>query len=157
MSEPVRILDWYRADQARSMLRVLTVGAVSMTASGLVIAVSFLTHQAEQIRQYAAGIGIVLVASSAAFTSVTMRRILRHEESVVLRTDGLAVQTGGTETFIPWAELDAARWDAERGLVLDRRAAAPFVVAWRPARITGPDLAARIEHEKKRAEMGLLK
>ncbi len=86
-----------------------------------------------------------------------MQGILREEGSIALRTDGVAVQSGAGETVVAWSDLDAARWDEERGvLVLERRGAEPVVVPWRPARITGPGLAARIARDKQRAAMGLL-
>jgi hypothetical protein len=158
MSNRVAIIDWYRADDSRRMRRVLVTGATCLTMGGLVIAVSFLTHQPERIREYAAAIGIVLVAGSAAFTAVRMQAILREDVSVVLRTDGVAVQAGPSETIVPWADLDGARWDEARGaLILERRGAEAVVVSWRPARISGPALAARIERDKQRAAMGLLR
>jgi hypothetical protein len=158
MSDRAVIIDWFRADNSKRMGRVLVVGATSMLTGGLVIAVSFLTHQAEHVRELSAGFGIVIVAGSAAFTSFSMRAILKEDSSISLRTDGVAFQVGTTETLVLWADVASARWDdARQALVLERAGAEPVVVPWRPARISGPDLAARIERDKQRASMGLLR
>lgn len=158
MPDRVVIIDFYRADNWGRMRRVLVTGATGVTLGGLVIAVSFLTHRPERMREYAAALGIALVAASAAFTSLGMQGILREDVSVVLRSDGVAVQAGAKETLVTWAELQAARWDEERGsLVIERFGGEALLVGWRPSRITGPGLAARIVRERQRAAMGLLR
>lgn len=158
MADRVVIVDWYRADDSKRMRRVLVTGATSLMLGGLVIAVSFLTRQPERIRELAAAAGIAVVAASAAFTAVSMQGILREDVSVALRSDGVVVQAGSNETIVVWTDVLVARWDEARGaLVIERRGAEAVVVAWRPARISGPALAARIEREKQRAAMGLLR
>jgi hypothetical protein len=158
MGARVVIVDWYRADDSKRMRRVLVTGAACLTLGGLVVAVSFLTHQPARIREYAAVLGVVLVAGSAASTAIRMQAILREDVSVVLRTDGVAIQAGPDETIVPWGDVERARWDEARGaLVIERVGAEAVVVAWRPAHISGPALAARIERDKQRAAMGLLR
>ncbi len=71
---------------------------------GLVIAVSFLTRQPEHVRELSAAFGIVVVAGSAAFTSFSMRAILKEDSSISLRTDGVAFQVGSAETLVLWAD-----------------------------------------------------
>ena len=158
MSDRVVIVDWFRADNSKRMRRVLVTGAASMLSGGLVIAISFLTRQPEHIRQLSAAFGIVMVASSAAYTSFGMRGILKEDSSISLRTDGVAFQVGSSETLVLWPDVSNAKWDdARQSLVIERLGAEPLVVPWRPARISGPDLAARIERDKQRASMGLLR
>jgi len=154
-----RIVDWYRADVSRRMVGLLVTGAATMGLGGFVVAVSFVTRQPERVREYAMVVGLVLVASSATFTSVAMQRLLRQDVSLVIRTDGLCINDAqGAATVVPWTDLTRARWDATRGvLVIERADAEPVVVAWAPAGISGPDLAARIERERQRAAMGLLR
>ena len=158
MTEPVRILDWYRADTSARVRRILMVAPALMSFGGIVIAISFLSHQSQRVRVDAAAVGFVLIAASSVFTAATMYRILREDGSVTLRTDGVAVQSSGQETVVAWADLEAARWDLDQGaLVLERRGAAPVVVAWTPAKISGPALAERLERDRQRAAMGLLR
>jgi hypothetical protein len=158
MSDRAVIVDWFRADNSKRMRRVLVTGATSLLSGGLVIAVSFLTRQPEHIRQLSAAFGIVMVASSAAFTSFGMRAILKEDSSISLRTDGVAFQVGSTETLVLWPDVATAQWDeARQALVIERLGAEPVIVPWRPARISGPDLAARIVRDKQRASMGLLR
>jgi hypothetical protein len=158
LGDRVVIVDWFRADNSRRMRRVLLIGASSMLVGGLVIAVSFLTRQPEHVREVSAGVGIVLVAGSALFTTLGMHAILRDDVAIVLRTDGVVVQSGAVETAVPWADLASARWDdARQELVLERRGAPALVLGWRPARISGTDLAARIGREQQKEAMGLLR
>jgi hypothetical protein len=158
MGEPAQVVDWYRADSSARMVRILVTGASTMVVGGLVVAVSFLTRQPERVREYAAASGLLLVAMSAAFTQIMMHRLLRDDVSLEIRTDGLCFHARGTETLIAWAELASVRWDATPGtLVVERAGAEPVVVAWVPARISGPGLAAQVEHARQRAAMGLLR
>ncbi len=158
MSEPVRILEWYRPDTSVRVRRILIIAPALMSLSGVVIGLSFLTHQPEQVRTGAAAIGFVMVAGSAIFTAGAMHRILRDDGSLTLRTDGVSVQSSGRETLVAWADLESARWDSTRGvLVLERRGSESVLVAWSPARVSGPELAERIEHDRRKAAMGLLR
>jgi hypothetical protein len=158
MPEPVRILDWYRPDTSARVRRILLVAPGLMSFGGLVIAVSFITRQPERVRVDAAALGFVLIAGSSVFTAATMFRILREDGSLALRTDGVVVQSAGRETLVGWSDLEAARWDASRkALILDRKGADPLVVAWSFAGISGPALAERLERDRLKAAMGLLR
>jgi len=154
----VRILDWYRADPAARMRRVLIIGSATLTLGGVVIAVSFLTRQPRAVRVDAVLAGIALVAGGAAFTSAGMQRILREDAYVAIRTDGVALRSGGRDATVLWDELERARWDAARAeLVLERRDGAAHAVPAPFAGIDGPALAERIEHERRRAALGLMR
>ncbi len=93
MPEPPRILEWYRADPWPRMRRVLLVGPMVLTLGGLAVAVSFLTRQPADVRALSVGVGFALVIGGAAFTLASMHAILRSEVSLVLRTDGVFVQS----------------------------------------------------------------
>jgi hypothetical protein len=158
MGAEARILAFYRSDPWPRMTRVLLVGPGALTVGSLVIAVSFLTHQAQRVRVDAAAVGFLLVAGGAAYTLVGMQRILRDDLVVVLRTDGLAVQVGTEETFAPWDEVEGAQWDASRrALVLECAGRAPLVLPGPFARIAGNELAQAILTAKRRVAMNLLR
>ena len=154
-TEP-HILEWYRADPWPRMRRVMVTGTTILTLGGLVIAVSFLTRQPPDVRAFATVAGFLLVGSGAAVTLAGMHRILRNEVSLVLRTDGVVVQSDASETLVPWDELLSARWDPQASaLVLERSAGGPLVVAGPRARIGGDQLAAKVLQHKRRAAMNL--
>jgi len=151
-----RILEWYRADPWPRMRRVLLVGPTILTLGGLVIAVSFLTRQTPDVRATAVVLGFALILGGAGFTLASMHGILRSEVSLVVRTDGVFVQSASAETLVPWDELLDVRWDAGAGaLVLERSSGEPVVVARPPARMAGPDLANRVLQHKRKAAMNL--
>jgi hypothetical protein len=153
-----RILAFYRADPWARMRRVLFVGPSALTLGGLVIAVSFLTHQPSAVRVDSAAAGFVLIAGGAIYTMAGMQRILRDDLSLVLRTDGVVVQSAAAETLIAWDELTGARWDSSRAeLVLERARGEPLVLARPFARIAGPELAANIASTKRKVAMNLLR
>jgi hypothetical protein len=154
----VRIVDWYRADPWPQMRRTLVVGPAALTVGALIVAVSFLTRQSQDLRACAAGAGLTLVAASAIFTVASMHRILRDDEYLAIRTDGVILQHASRETLVVWDALARARWDALRAeLVLERALGDSVVVGRVFARITGPVLAERIEHARRKAAMGLLR
>jgi hypothetical protein len=87
-----------------------------------------------------------------------LQRILRDDGYLAIRTDGIVVQAAAIETLVPWAELAEARWDEPgHALILARAAGQPLVVEWSFARISGPELVARIEQDRRKAAMGLLR
>lgn len=156
LSERASILEWYRAESSGPMLRILVTGAAAMLLAAVVIAVSFLTRQPEHVRAFSVAIGLVLAASSGAFTAFSMYRLLRSDESLAIRTDGICLHARATESVLPWDEIVRAGWDAARSrVVIERAGTDPVVVSWVPAGISGPDLAVRIEQERRRAAMGL--
>jgi hypothetical protein len=139
------------------MRRVLIPGPTVLTSGGLVIAVSFLASQSQQVRFDAAVAGFVLVASGAIFTMIGMQRILRDDTYLALRTDGVVIRIEGRETLVPWDELSEARWDSARvELVLERSDGTALSIAQRFARATGPELCARIAQTKRRVAMNML-
>ena len=151
-----RIVDWYRADAWPRMRRILVTGPFVLTAGGLVIALSFLTRQPLDVRIAAAAVGFALIFGGAVSTLLVMHKILRDEVSVVVRTDGIAVQDARGETLVAWDDLSGATWDGARGaLVIERASAGPLVVARTFVGLAGPELAARLLQHKRRADLKL--
>jgi len=153
-----RIVEWYRADPGPRMRRILVAGPAILTLGGLVIAASFLTHLPRDARLVSALVGFVFVAGGALFTMVAMNRLLRDDVYLALRTDGLVLRSPEGETLVPWDTLESARWEASRAeLVLARTGAAPVRVQRGFGRVSGAELAARIEQTRRRAAMNLLR
>jgi hypothetical protein len=151
-----RILEWFRPDPWPKMRRILTIGPTVVLAGCLVIAVSFLTHQGFEVRAAAALAGFAVIIGGVGFTIASMHRILREEVSLVLRSDGVFVQSAKVETLVPWDDVREARWDVERAaLVIERAEGSPIVLPGPRARIPGPDLAARILQHKRKVALGL--
>lgn len=155
------IIEFYRVDPWPIMRRVLVTGSAILTTGGLVIGVSFLARQSVDVRLAAMLTGFALIFFGAAFTILGMHRILRGEVSLVLRSDGVCIQSDGAETLVPWDDLQAVRWDAAAGcLVLERATGEPLSVP-RPilphpaGRKGGPELAARVLQLKRRAALNL--
>jgi hypothetical protein len=158
MTEALRILAFYRADTSARVRRVLIFAPVAMTLAGMVIAVSFLTHQPERVRVMSAALGFAMVAGTGIMTALVLQRVLRDDGYLAIRTDGIVVQAAARESLVPWAELAEARWDEPgRTLILARSEGPPVVVAWSFARISGPELVDRIEQDRRKAKMGLLR
>jgi hypothetical protein len=153
-----RIVEWFRIDPWPRIRVVLLTGPAVLTLGGLVIAVSFLTRASLHTRIEAAVVGFVLVAGGALATMIGMQRVLRDEVSLALRTDGLVLQSGKSETFVAWDDVEDARWDEAHGLLVLSRAGGPEVtVARRFAGIDGKALADRIRMTKRKAAMNLLR
>ena len=151
-----RILEWYRADPWRESRRVLLVGPAVLTLGGGVMAISFLMRPSFEVRLIAVTVGFALILAGAAFTLAAMHGRLRREVSLVLRTDGVFVQSARSELLVPWEDLRAVRWDEKAGaLVLERSEGEPVVVPRPPARIGGPELVARLLQQKRRAALKL--
>ena len=156
-AEP-RIVEWYRVDPWPRMMRYVVIGPALLTLGALVVAVSFVTRQSADVRLAATAIGFVLVAVAAVVTMAGMFRLLRDDAYLAMRTDGVALRTGGVDVVVPWSDLGAVRWDEARAeLVLERDGADELRTAARFAGATGPQLAARIGRVKQRIAMNLLR
>ncbi len=158
----LRIVEWYRADQGSRIRRVLVVGPGVLTLGGLVVAVSFIAHAGHDLRAAAGAAGLALVAGGAVFTMTAMYRILRSDAYVSIRTDGLALHAGSAsvadETVVAWDSIAIARWDeAREAIIVERVDGEPLTIARRFARISGPELARRLEQARRRAAMGMLR
>jgi hypothetical protein len=179
MDPEIRIVDWYRVDNWPRMRRVLIVGPALLSLGGLVMAVSFSTHEPAAVRAAAALVGMAIVASGAITTLAGMYRLLRDDSYLAIRTDGVAMRLGAVETLLPWADLSRARWDeALAHIVLERseqavvsrseqtvvsrseqavvsRSEQTVIVSRRFAGVGGAALAERIERARRRTSMGM--
>jgi hypothetical protein len=152
-----RILDWYRTDAGPRMRRILIAGPAFLSLGGLVVAVSFAAREPPAVRSLSAVVGLAMVAGSVTFTLASMSRILREDAYLAIRTDAVVFKTRAGERIVAWDDLVGVRWEAARGeLWLERAAGDPMVVAARFARVTGAELAERIERARRRAAMGML-
>jgi hypothetical protein len=153
-----RIVEWYRVDSIARIRHVLLRGPVALTSGGLVVAVSFLTRQGQDVRIAAAAAGFVLIAGGAVYTILSMQRILRDDVCLTIRTDGVAIQSAAVETIIRWSDLTSAEWDvARQELTLGRRDGGSVSIARPFAGISGAALAIRIAGAKRKSEMNLLR
>jgi hypothetical protein len=153
-----RMVEWFRVDPWPRIRAVLLTGPPILTLGALVVALSFLTRASPSARVAAVVAGMALVAGGALYTMLAMQRVLYAETFVVLRTDGIGVQNASGETFVPWDEVEDARWDSTRGaLVIVRTGGAEVTVSKRFAGIHGSDLARRILGTKRKAAMHLLR
>lgn len=151
-----RIVEWYRVDPWPRMRPIVVIGPALLTLGGLVVAVSFVTHQPADVRFAATVIGLVLVGGAALVTMVGMSRILREDAYLAVRTDGVALRLEALDVLVPWGDLGAVRWDAGRAeLVLERDGADEVRTACRFARISGKELAERIARARLRIAMKL--
>jgi hypothetical protein len=153
-----RIVEWYRADPLPRMRRVLLTGPALLTVGGLIVFASIVTHQSMPVRLAAAIAGFGLITGGALLTMVGMHRILRDDICLAVRTDGLMVQSSGTEALVVWDELESVRWDGVQGeLVLERKDAPPIALGQRFAGIDGASLAKQINATRRKAALNLLR
>jgi hypothetical protein len=163
-----RIVEWYRVDPWPRMRPFVVIGPALLTLGGLVVAVSFVTHQRADVRLAATVIGFVLVGGAALVTMVGMSRLLREDAYLAVRTDGVALRVEALDLVVPWGELAAVRWDAATAeLVLERtrgeggvrgeggEGADEVRTACRFARISGKELAERIGRARLRIALKL--
>ena len=156
--DPVRIVEWYRANPWPRMRRVLIIGPAVLTGGGLVVAISFLTRQPSDVRVAAAIVGFACVLTGAAFTMVGMQRILRDDVFLAVRTDGLVLRAAGRETHVPWEDLAQVRSDAAIGaVVLERSDTTQLTLTADFSGVELAELVRRLQQAKRRADMNMLR
>lgn len=157
------IVEWYRIDASARVVRALVPSMVLM-ALGAVIAVVAASGRigVEQLlhtwhwRVPMTTTGLLVVAFSVFRAIYLLQKILAADSYITLRSDALVFHDAPTHVEIRWEELDACSYLATEGVLLLRsRDGGETQIARQFAGISGPELARRIEHVKKRALFGL--
>jgi hypothetical protein len=154
-----QIVTFYRADPAPRMRKVLVPAATLVTIGGLVMVISFLTRQRDDVRILAACIGVVCIVTGSGSAVIGLRRLLADDWCIVVRTDGLMAQLGREETFVPWGDIERIWFDAgPRAIVVDRRTGGDFRVPEQRYRGTTTEkLAKELDGMRLKASFSMLR
>lgn len=101
--------------------------------------------------------GLATIVVGGASVIIGLRRELRHEAYLALRTDGALHRDGGTCSLVRWDDVEAVRWDAARArLAFVAHDGSEWILEERFAGIDGEDLARRAGTIRRKALFGLL-
>jgi hypothetical protein len=152
------MLEYYRVDSTRRVVRALVIGPALLLAGSLILAAAIVIgRHSEVFRWIVAAIGAVCTVGGPVFVIAALHRILREEAYLALRTDGILYHRGLERDLATWDSLEHVRWDPDaRVLRLERRQGEPWLIAERFAGIDGPALAKRLDEVRRKAGFGLL-
>ena len=174
------IVEWYRLDASRSILRTLVLGASIMLLGSLVSAWGLFSSRGNIPHPLLGHRGAVLAAEASprrspvleittglvalgclvggGFTAILgLKRALAEECYLALRHDGALFVSGETERFVAWDDLEDVSWDARTDALLfvgHDGEAVPLVARF--ADVTNEELAKRVRAVRRRAVHGLL-
>lgn len=174
------IVEWYRLDASRSILKTLMLGASIMLLGSLVSAWGLFSSRGSIPHPLLGHRGAVLAAEAAperspvleittglvalgclvggGFTAILgLKRALSEECYLALRHDGALFVSGETERFVAWDDLEDVAWDARTDALLfvgHDGEAVPLVARF--ADVTNEELAKRVRAVRRRAVHGLL-
>ncbi len=174
------IVEWYRLDASRAILRTLVLGASIMLLGSLVSAWGLLSSRGSIPHPFLGHRGAVMAAEAATersplleistglvalgcllgggFTAIVgLKRALSEECYLALRHDGALFVSGDTERFVAWDDLEDVTWDARSDALLfvgHDGESVPLVARF--ADVTNEELAKRARAVRRRAVHGLL-
>lgn len=175
------IVEWYRIDASRRIVRTLALGASVMllgsivSAAGLVLSRGNLPHpllagrrgpvayveqpaDASPLLEMTTGLlALACLLGGGVTAMVGLRRALEEESYLALRRDGALFVTGETERFVSWDDVEDVRWDASTdALVFVSHGGEPVPLVARFADVSNEELAKRARAVRRRAVHGLL-
>lgn len=152
------LLEWYRVDQSRPILRALVVAAGVELVGFIFAAIGFgLARFGPDVRFWATLLGGVLIVVGPVIAIFGLKGVLSEESFIALHTDHLRFQHGLRTFRIEWSDLERAHYDATaRAVVLVGRSGEHTIVTERFAGTTEEDLAKRIEEVRRKVSFNLL-
>jgi hypothetical protein len=161
---PTRMVEWYRPDQGRRVLRIWALG-VAMVASGALCAIIALRGLGSlgQVVPVARGalaiVGALCVLGGPLLCIVRLLRAMREDDYVALQSNGIVIARGGEVELLSWSELDTIEHLSEpsEALLLKRRDGELHELGEAFAGIDLALLGRRISHLRSKVLMDLLR
>ncbi len=155
------IVEWYRPDRRREIVRVAAIagGVMVVAAVTIGLARSGVLSGSPAARIALGVVGAVLVVSGPIFGLVGFHSLVGSNAYLAIRGDGLFRHPGGTSPglLIPWADVVEARVEEGVGLRVERADGSTLDAPERYQDVTPDELAARINRARQRAMLGLLR
>lgn len=150
---PTAGVDFFRIDRARSTRRLLVVAITMVTVGSMSIGAHLVTRVDESMAHaISLGGGTILLAGLVlGFGAMAM--MLFENVYLVIQEAGLLLHENGTETKIPWTDLESVRVD-QGYVVLTRKES--DAVRWFAGKMA-KDVCTKVEDARRKAIHGLLK
>lgn len=143
------MLEWYRADRSQRIERVLVLASMLVTVGAVVGAAAI------RCGHGLAFVALVLVLSGGVSAILGLRREIREERWLALRTDGLVYSRAGRTRRMPWRFIEQVRAEGPT-LVIVLRSGKRIEIRDRFAGTTRAALSESIAQMRRRAALGLL-
>ncbi len=161
---PLRMVEWYRPDQGRRVLRIWGLG-VAMVTGGALCAIGGLRGLGSlgQVVPVAriglALVGGLLVLSGPLLCIMRLLRAMRDDDYVALQNNGVVIARRGEVALLRWDELAIIEYRREprEALLLRRRDGTEAVLGEAYAAIDLARLGRRISHLRSKVLMDLLR
>lgn len=176
------MLDAYRVDVSRALSRVLGLAAAlvligsMITGTALVMArlegvpialgrranVGLVSQAQHRISPSASplglgALGLLVVLGGAATAIVGLRRVLREERYLLLRSDGAVFVQGRRRRLVKWQDVEDVRHHEGRELVFHCHDGRELSIEERYGGVSLPELARRAASLRRKALFGLLR
>jgi hypothetical protein len=160
------IVEWYRLDASRSILRTLMLGASIMLLGSIVSAWGLFSSRGSIPHPLLGHRGAVLAAEAAQERSpllevttglLALGCLVGGGFTAILGLKRALFVSGETERFVAWDDLEDVSWDARTDALLfvgHDGEAVPLVARF--ADVTNEELARRVRAVRRRAVHGLL-
>lgn len=161
---PLRMVEWYRPDQGRRVLRIWGLGVAMVVGGALsaIVALRGLGSLGQVVPVARVGLAVVgglLVLGGPLVCIVRLLRAMRDDDYVALQNNGVVIGRRGEIELLPWDELDTVEHQPEPSetLLLRRRDGGEIAL---DETYAGTDLARlgrRISHLRSKVLMDLLR
>lgn len=152
MSPQRHTLEWYRADQTPRILRTSARGGGLVLLGVLLTGVALGGVVPSGAAAWSLGaVGATATLAGPLYTLGAFQKLMTHDVYVAVTGEGVCVNQGLRQLRVAWDDLREVRWEPRPpGLVLEHPDGTERLVH-RFYGISGPDLAARLNHFKRRA------
>lgn len=157
------IVEWYRPDQRRALVRVAALGGTVLAFAAITIGLVRTGHlDSWPTWRWTLGLlGAVGVLTGPLIGVFGFHALVVSDAYLAIRGDGVYRQVGrrGPDAgrLVRWDALLEARFDAAQGLVLELQDGALVPMPERYQDVSPEELAARINRARQRALLGLLR
>jgi hypothetical protein len=150
-----QMVDWYRVEQSRALLRAFLPAFVFMPVGSCVVGLSLLGSVVPIAWQgYLTLLGVLITACGPLWAIVQLQRSIRADLYVAIRVDGLCIRLDPEreERVYDWNRVLDAEYDASVGVIsVSLRDAEPLSIAGKFSQLGLPELCRRIRDARRLA------
>ena len=158
-SAPPMVLDWYRLDQTRPIAAAMLTGLVLIVPGSVLVALHLAWPNLDPAWRLVMGcVGLTLTIGGPLHTLLRLRRCMRLDSCLAMRTDGLSLHRDDElERFLPWDSIADMRYEPVCDqVVIQLEDGSELRIGERFAGISPIDLAKRLHQARRLTRWGYL-
>lgn len=152
-----RVVEWYRLDASKRILRILVPSTTVLTLGSFLVAHIVAIERLNTLTAALGTLGLLMVIVGPLWTILGLKKVLEVEDYLLVRTDGVLEHVGHVRRLVPWDDLQSVTYDeADDSIVFHLADEQTLRVHYRFSGIGKRALAKRLEEIRRKAIWNLL-